>query len=128
MASMISLSEIMIKALNDKEYRKKLAQDSKIDMQIDEIDKKISEDLFLLLIKAFKKNKELFQIYENMDYLINIEENITDKIFWELISYAKKHKKKCWFIFLDLCHIRNLKSEQIEYLKSLKFLNESFFY
>ena len=122
---MITISEIIIKALEDKEYRAQLASSFGKGNKFEYSDNIVSEELFLKFILGFKKDKELLRIYENINYYILEEKNITDAVFHALVKFAKKRKNRSFF--LGLTHAK-LKHGQMEYLKSLKFLNESFFH
>ena len=125
---MMSMDEIITKTLNDKTFRNNLAVSvCGKDGHFECSDNKISENLFLLFINKCKRNKKLMDIFENIDYCLIVEKNITDAVFVELVKFATRRKKRANFVFLDLCHeVRN--PEHMKYLRSLKFLNESFFY
>ena len=125
---MMTMDEIITKALGDKSYRKELfASVTGKDGHFECSDNKIREDLFLLFIKKCEWNKELFEIFRNINYRLIVEKNITDAVFSALVKFAKRRKRKAHFIFLDLCHEMK-KPEYVEYLRSLKFLNESCFF
>jgi len=121
----MTISEIITKALNDKEYKTQLASSFGKGNEFKYSDNTVSEKLFLSFIEKFRKDKELFRIYDNINHYILEQKNITDNVFQALVKVAKKRKFR--FIFLGLTHA-NLKPEQMEYLRSLKFLNESYFY
>jgi len=125
MAEMMTVSEIITKALDDKEYRLQLASSFGKGNDFKYTDNSVSEELFLTFIERFKKDKELLRIYDNINYYILEEKNISDAVFQALVKVAKKRKNR--WIFLGLTHA-DLKPEHMQYLKSLKFLNESDFY
>ena len=125
---MMTMNEIIAKALKDKSFRKKLLVSvTGRDGHFECSDNKISEDLFLLFIRKCKRSKTLFEIFENIDYCLIVKKNVTDDVFAALVKFAKRRKTKAHFVFLDLCHEME-KPEYVEYLRSLKFLNDSFFY
>lgn len=127
----MTLSELLIKVLSDKEYKKQFAStlvSSDINSEFPKLEFSntvVHEDLFLELISGFKKDKELLEIFDNINHYILNETNVTDDVFKELVKFGEKQKRKR--VFLALCHA-TLKPEHMKYLRTLKFLNESFFY
>ena len=84
----------------------------------------ISEQLFLELIKAIQKDEALLSIYSDIREHLIIKENLTDKVFNELVKLSKKSKYD--WNFIDLCHA-DLIDSQRKYLESLN-LNDAYWY
>ena len=120
----MEMSEFIRKILDDKDYREERAIAHNNYSLFMGKDNTISEQLFLELIKAIQKDEALLSIYSDIREHLIIRENLTDKVFNELVKLSKKSKYD--WNFIDLCHA-DLIDSQKEYLKSLN-LNDAYWY
>lgn len=82
----------------------------------------VSENVFLEFIQKAGKNKSINKVFKEINAYIIFEENITDRIFKELLNFAKDND----WIYLSLCHA-NLSESRVNVLKELG-LDESLWY
>lgn len=83
---------------------------------------KISEATFLDFISFASKDKESMEVFREVEPFITFSYNITDRVFNELLLFAKKNE----WMYLSLCH-GNLSEEKVKVLKNLN-LPESYWY
>ncbi len=121
----MTIQEIIKKALLDKEYRKVLANSFNIDSNFQCEDCALEEHLFLKFLRKCRWNRMLNRIFENIYFIIITKDNVTEKVFKELVKAARR--KNGEWLWVGLTHA-DLKEKQHEYLHSLPFLNESMFY
>ncbi len=120
----MEMSTFIRKILDDKDYRAEKAFAYDNYGMFEGKDNTISEQLFLEFIKAMQKDKLLLRIYSDISAHLLIKNNLTDRVFNELVKMSKKSKYR--WNFVDLCHA-DLIDSQKEYLKSLN-LNDAYWY
>lgn len=120
----MKISTFIRKILDDENYKLKRAVAHNNYSLFMGKDNTISEQLFLELIKAIQKDEALLSIYSDIREHLIIKENLTDKVFNELVKLSKKSKYD--WNFIDLCHA-DLIDSQRKYLESLN-LNDAYWY
>ena len=75
----------------------------------------VSEEVFIKFLDKAKRYKQYKEMLKEIKGFIVIKENITDKVFAELLNMAQSGDD---WLFLDLCHA-NLSSEKQKILKNL---------
>ena len=75
----------------------------------------VSEEVFIKFLDKAKRYKQYKEMLKEIKGFIVIKENITDKVFAELLNMAQSGDD---WLFLDLCHA-NLTSEKQKILKNL---------
>lgn len=120
----MKISTFIRKILDNEDYRakKEFAYDNYY--MFKGKDNTISEQLFLEFIKAIQKDEALLSIYRDLNEDLLIKNNLTDKVFNELVKMSKKSKYRWNFIYL--CHA-DLIDSQRKYLESLN-LNDAYWY
>ena len=83
----------------------------------------VSEEVFIKLLNMAKQYKQYKEMLKEIKGFIVIKENITDKVFAELLNMAQNGND---WLFLDLCHA-NLPREKQKILKDLN-LPAAFWY
>lgn len=82
----------------------------------------ISEPTFLRFINFAKANDKNKQVFREIEPFITFSYNVTDRVFSELLLFAKKNE----WMYLGLCHA-NLPVEKVKILKNLH-LPESYWF
>lgn len=82
----------------------------------------VSEPVFLNFIDFANANNNNKQVFREIEPFITYNYNITDRVFNELLLFAKKNE----WMYLGLCHA-NLSEEKAKILKNLH-IPESFWY
>ena len=118
----MKISTFIRKILDDENYKLKRAVAHNNYSLFMGKDNTISEQLFLELIKAIQKDEALLSIYSDISAHLLIKNNLTDKVFNELVKMSKKSKYR--WNFIDLCHA-DLIDSQRKYLESLN-LNDAY--
>ena len=75
----------------------------------------VSEEVFIKFLDKAKRYKQYKEMLKEIKGFIVIKENITDKVFAELLNMAQSGDD---WLFLDLCHA-NLSNEKQKILKEL---------
>lgn len=82
----------------------------------------VSENIFLELIQKASINISVNELFKEINAFIIFEENVTDRIFKELLKFAQCND----WIYLSLCHA-NLSESKVNVLKQI-ILDESLWY
>ena len=120
----MNIDKMIEKAMKDTNYKNKLAKSFGDYSRFEKKKNIIDEELFSIFLSSIQEDEKLLVFFRDIKIYIINEENVTDKIFNQLISLANISGFS--WLYFDLCHAK-LKESQINYLKSLD-LNEAYFY
>ena len=122
------INELMTNKKNAKEYLSKIRKGEEDDFfNLGKFPSNqpyiVSEEVFIKFLNMAKKCKQYKELLKDIKGFIVIKENLTDKVFTQLLNMAKNGDD---WLFLDLCHA-NLPKEKQKILRELN-LPEALWY